>query len=77
MELKDFKKLTAYCRSIGVVNYKDNSVEFTLSPNDPKQDKAEAKELKTKPETIEEKLAKMSDEDILLYSAGSFNDKDN
>lgn len=69
MTLKDFKKLCAYCRSIGVTTYKSADVEFTLSHEDPKEAKRELKKHNKVEKTVEQKLAEMSEEDLLLYSS--------
>lgn len=49
--------------------YKSSEVEFTLSPNDPKEDRYVQRRMKKVEEAVEEKLATLSDEDLLLYSS--------
>jgi hypothetical protein len=73
--LKDFKKLVAYCRSVGVLSY-SGEVSFTLSPNDPKEDKRTIRKLQKVEDAVEQRLAELGDEDLLLYSASSLNEKD-
>jgi hypothetical protein len=68
MQLKDFKKLVAYCRSAGILSYK-GEVEFTLSPNDPKEERSVARKYRKVEEKVEQALEKLSDEDLLLYSS--------
>lgn len=74
MELKELKKLVAYCRSAGVTTYKSDKVEFTLSVSDPKEEKKAVKKLQKVEKTVEERISEMSEEDLLLYSAASFKD---
>lgn len=74
MELKDLKRLVAFCRSAGVISYESGQVKFTLSLNDPKEDKRTVRKLQKVEKTVEEKLAEMSEEDLLLYSSASFKD---
>lgn len=76
LSIKEFSKLVKFCRSHGILNYKDENVEFTLSPSDPKEEKKAVKKIKTVEKTVEERLAEMTDEDLLLYSAASFSDKE-
>lgn len=76
MTLKDLKKLVAYCRSAGITTYKTQDVEFTLSSADPKEEKKAAKKILKVEKTVEERLATMSDEDILLYSSQGFSEQD-
>ncbi len=76
MELKELKRLVAFCRNSGILVYKSQDVEFTLSPVDPKEDKKAAKRILKVEKTVEEKLAAMSDEDILLYSSQGFSEQD-
>lgn len=35
MNLKEFKKIIKVCRELGVVSYKDNTIEFVLTPEAP------------------------------------------
>jgi hypothetical protein len=74
MELKELKKLVAYCRSAGITTYKTNDVEFTLSLSDPREEKKLSKKIAKVEKTVEQKLAELSEEDLLLYSASSFKD---
>ena len=76
MQLKDLKKLVAYCRQAGITTYKSGDVEFTLSSVDPKEEKKVVKKLKQVERTVEQRLAELSDEDILLYSAQGFSEQD-
>ena len=76
MKLSELKSLVKYARSAGISHYKDTDVEFQLSSFDPKQERSVAKRIKKAEKSVEERLATMSEEDLLLYSSGSFNDKD-
>lgn len=68
MQLKDFKKLVQFCRSAGVLTYK-GEIEFTLSPEDPKLEKTTRRKLRKVENKVEETLAGLSEEDLLLYSS--------
>jgi hypothetical protein len=76
MELKDLKKLVSYCRQAGITTYKSQDVEFILSAEDPKEQKKELKKILKVEKTVEERLATMNDEDILLYSSQGFSEQD-
>jgi predicted methyltransferase MtxX (methanogen marker protein 4) len=76
MKLSELKALTKYCRSIGIIHYKTADVEFTLSPVNPKEERSVEKKIRLAEKSAMEKLATMSEEEILLYSSSSFNDKD-
>ena len=68
MQLKDFKALVKFCRSAGVLAYK-GEVEFTLSAEDPKVERAAIRKLRKVEDAVEDKLEQLSDEDLLLYSS--------
>jgi hypothetical protein len=74
MKLSELKSLSKYCRSVGITHYKDANVEFSLSLNDPKEEKKQLKKFSKVEKTVEQKLATMTDEDLLLYSSSSFKD---
>jgi hypothetical protein len=76
VELKELMRLVKFCRGAGVMSYKSGDTEFTLSPNDPKEDRRSLKKLRTVEKTVEQKLAEMSEEDLLLYSSQGFSEKD-
>lgn len=76
MTLKELKKLVSYCRQAGITTYKSEDVEFTLSAADPKEEKRTIRKLQKVEQTVEQKLATMSDEDILLYSSQGYSEQD-
>jgi hypothetical protein len=76
VDLKTLKKLVAYCRQAGITTYKSGDVEFILSPTDPKEEKKILKKHLKVEKTVEQKLAEMSDEDILLYSSQGYTEQD-
>lgn len=76
MTLKELKKLVSYCRQAGITTYKSQDVEFVLSTTDPKEEKRTTRKLRKVEQTVEEKLATMSDEDILLYSSQGYTEQD-
>ena len=76
MELKDLKKLVSYCRSVGVLVYKSGEVEFHLSPNDPKEDRQVTRKLRKVQEAVDERIAELDDESLLLYSSQGISEKD-
>ena len=69
MLLRDFKKLVSYARTAGILVYKSPEVEFTLSINDPKQERITAKKTALIEDSVRDTLAAMSEEDLLLYSS--------
>ncbi len=76
MDLKELKKLVAYCRSVGISHYESNDVKFDLTSYDPKVEKKVAKKIVKAEKTAEDRIAELSEEDLLLYSSASFSDKE-
>lgn len=74
MNLKELKALVKYCRSAGISHYKTNDVEFDLLPFDPKIEKKIEKKIKLAEKSAEQRVAEMSEEDLLLYSSAGFTD---
>lgn len=76
MNLKELKQLAKLCRSVGISHYESGDLKFDLSPYDPVTEKKVAKKIKSAEDSAMEKIKNMTEEDLLLYSSGSFNDKD-
>lgn len=66
MDAKEIKKIIKLCKDQGVLTFKSNELEFTLSPDVIKKSK----------EVLNDKIEqdpKMNEEDVLLWSAGTIN----
>lgn len=72
MTLKELRALAKLCRSVGISHYECGDVKFDLSPYDPVTEKSVAKKIKAAEKSAEERMATMSEEDILLYSSATY-----
>lgn len=72
MTIKELKKLATACRSVGISHYESGDLKFDLLPWEPKAEKKLAKKIELAEKSAMEKIATMSEEDILLYSSQGF-----
>lgn len=66
MDPKNLKKLVKVCRELGILNYKGEGFEFTLSHDAP----VKAKPVKAKADTSDTKFESdsLTDEQLLMWS---------
>lgn len=74
MELKKLKALVKYCRSVGISHYECSEVKFDLLPYSPKEENKVAKKIELAEKSAMERIASLSEEDLLLYSSTGYVD---
>ncbi len=72
MTIRELKKLAKACRDVGISHYESGDTKFDLLPWEPKVEAKLAKKIELAEKSAMEKIATMSEEDVLLYSSQGF-----
>lgn len=71
LSLQELRKLIKLCRATGVLEYTSPEVSFKLSLEAPNEVKAERKKVAEIEEAAKEKIATLTEEELLLWSSSS------
>lgn len=74
MDLKELKRLAAACRKAGILHFKSEQYEFTLTEEAPKSPYKVTKESKKAPNTVSNQSFEsdsLTNEELLFWSVGT------